>query len=160
MDPKPTEGARLMDDFDVRVSALKDMAGDDFAWPAKGGSRPPSKYAGVSQFRDVFREYLADCQGRVCPVCATSLDTPETDPEYRGATEFNHLVAAGEDKRGYYAGNVFAGHSSCNARTKPQFSKGRLIAGKAILWASDLKCPTLVPTSWLSWTVIARNASK
>lgn len=108
-------------------------AGSDYLWLAapRGGHRVPS-YA-----RGALRRFLFDTQGGICPVCASSVVRPE----------FNHVVAQGPRRHGWYAGNVFVGCHTCNAATAPEWQDGELVQGIAALELSHFARPELIPTA-------------
>lgn len=120
------------------------MAGADFAW--RNGpfnrnepARPPSNV------RKALRDDLLRRQGGICPQCGK----PAVN------AEFCHLVARGPDTRGFVRGNIFAGCSSCNAKTKPEWNtEGNLVRGIAVLTPSDLERPDLVPNEWTPFPIL------
>lgn len=124
------------------IQGFVDLAGPGLTWDGvRGGSRPPSSY------RTALRDDLWERQGRTCPVCGKG-DTGE-------GIEFNHVVARGPKVKGFHPGNVFAGHASCNASTKPIYDEaGNLISGVEILWADHFKRVDLIPLEWTPPTIL------
>lgn len=120
----------------VDVQRFKDLAGSDLLYVGVKGS---SRFG--NDIRTKRRTDLLERQDGICPVCG------ESGTE-RGAWEFNHVVARGPKKLGFMPGNIFAGHSSCNAKTKPTYVDGVLVAGVEVLWVEHFARPDLIPTEW------------
>ena len=121
------------------------LAGTGFSWEGvRGSSRP------ASDVRTALREDLWARQGEVCPVCG--------EGDNGIALEFNHVVARGPKVKGFLPGNVFAGHSSCNARTKPIYdNEGNLISGIEVLCVEHFKRADVIPVEWTPFPIL-RNS--
>lgn len=114
------------------------LAGDDFSYAGvRGGHRPTSKV------REPLRLDLFSRQGGLCPVCGDGMaDTVED-------REFNHVVSAGPDKRGYFPGNVFVGHPACNTRCER-------VHGEVI--PLDALRADLIPMEWTPFPILKMMA--
>lgn len=138
---------------DEVVEFYADAAGDDYAWQGSltGGHEQSSK------FKRLIREDLAERQGYVCAKCGVAF-TDEDLATLR--VEANHVVAQGSVKRGWFPGNVFVGHKSCNAETAPVFDSttGELKGGQPVLTVADLTAPEVVPMVWTPLPVLKRKA--
>lgn len=122
---------------DDAIARFSDLAGSDFAWDCGfSTARPPGTY------RTELRRWLIEAQGGICPRCGESGNA-------RGAWEFNHVVSRGPGIKGFVDGNVFAGHSSCNAATKPVHdADGNVVAGMAVIPLTMFARPDVVPMEW------------
>lgn len=132
----------LTQDF---INALADMAGDDFSWPVSGTSKPSG---GV---KPMLRDDLLARAGGICAVCGESGTA-------RGAWEINHVVSRGPAIKGFTIGNLFAGHSSCNALTKPIYVDGALVSGVEVLPLSHFARPDVVPMEWTPFPILRAMA--
>lgn len=128
---------------DTDVAAFVAMAGERFTWDGvRGCSRP------ASDVRTRLRADLWERQGRICPQCGNG--------DNGQPLEFCHIVARGNGVKGFVPGNVFTGHSSCNASTKPQHdADGNVVSGVAVLLPSvHLARPDVVATEWTPFPVL------
>lgn len=101
-------------------------AGEDFAWDNGIAGWKPAGPVKVA-----LREWLVSFQGGVCVFC-------EAHDE---ALELCHIVSRGPKVKGFVAGNVAAGCTSCNARQKE--------AGP-IVHLVDIARPDLIALDWPS----------
>lgn len=126
---------------DTDVAGFVALAGPDFSWDVRGCSRPPSTV------RRALRDDLWARQGHTCPVCG--------EGENGIALEFNHVVARGPMVKGFLPGNVFTGHATCNARTKPLYNdEGTLISGVEVLDSNYLVRMDVIPTEWTPFPIL------
>ena len=118
------------------------LAGPTFSWDGVPGCSRPA-----SDVRKALRADLLARQGGICPQCGT--DLPDA------VAEFCHIVARGPKVKGFLPGNVFAGHASCNASTKPLYDdRGNLIHGVEVLTEAHMARLDLVPTEWTPFPVL------
>jgi len=127
------------------VARFVALAGDGFAWAGvRGSSRP------ASDVRKALRDDLWERQGRVCAACGMG-DTGD-------ALEFNHVVSRGPAVKGFVAGNIFTGHATCNARTKPLYdTDGSLMSGVEVLTSEHLTRMDVVPTDWTPFPILRQR---
>lgn len=130
---------------DIDVEGFVTLAGDGFMWAGvRGSSRPPSTV------RRALRDDLWARQGEVCAVCGKG--------DNGDALEFNHVVSRGPGVKGFIRGNVFTGHGSCNARTKPLYDEnGTLISGVEVLTSAYLKRMDVIPTEWTPFPILKQH---
>ena len=76
------------------------MAGDDFAWCSGSKGRPQGGQAALLA-------WLMAQQGDVCAACGEGNEVGDV-------WQVCHIVSGGPNRRGYIAGNVYAGHQTCN----------------------------------------------
>lgn len=127
---------------DTDVQGFVALAGEGFLWAdVSGTSRPPSNVRGS------LRDDLWARQGGICAACG--------EGDNGIPLEFNHVVSRGPKVKGFVRGNIFAGHSSCNARTKPLYNdEGALISGVEVLDSQYLKRMDVVPTEWTPFPIL------
>lgn len=117
------------------IEGMRALAGSDYSWSSsRGGHRPTAKV------REPLRSDLYSRQGGVCPVCGDMMGDDVSD------REFNHVVSAGPDKRGYFPLNVFVGHPACN--TMCERVHGEVIP------LEGFKRPDLIPAEWTPFPIL------
>jgi hypothetical protein len=127
---------------DTDVTRFVTLAGPTFAWSGVPGCSRPA-----SDVRKALRADLRERQGGICPQCG--------DDVAENVAEFCHVVARGPKVKGFIPGNVFAGHSWCNASTKPLYDdEGTLIRGIEVLTPDMFARPDLVPDEWTPFPVL------
>lgn len=127
---------------DKAIERFAALAGPTFAWDGVPGCSRPA-----ADVRKALRADLLNRQGGICPQCGNELLST--------SAEFCHVVARGPKVKGFLPGNVFAGHASCNASTKPLYDdEGNLIHGIEVLTSANLRRMDLVPTEWTPFPVL------
>lgn len=140
----PADGKGNVMLTDDMIATFVALAGEGFAWEGvRGCSRP------ASDVRTALRADLWERQGGICAACGKGDNgTP---------LEFNHIVARGPKVKGFLPGNIFTGHATCNAATKPLYDeRGTLISGVEVLTIAGgfLVRPDVVPMEWTPFPIL------
>lgn len=102
------------------------LAGTDFSWSAGSKGRPQGGQAALLG-------WLLARQDGICAACG---ETDETGDVWQVC----HIVSGGPNRRGYIAGNVYAGHQTCNDADRDHYG--------AIVPLSSLVRVDVVPTTY------------